>query len=223
MSTPVVMSWSGGKDSCVALHELQQSPDWRVTHLLTTITRDYDRISMHGVRTELLEAQAAALGLPVDRVEIGIGASNDSYEAAMRAAIGRARAQGIETFAFGDLFLEDIRAYREAMFAPEKMRAIFPVWGRDSRRFAEDFIAAGFRAVLVCVDPRVLDASFAGRLYDADLLADLPLGVDPCGENGEFHTFVYDGPNFAAPIDIIIGERVIRDGFAFCDLIPRKA
>ena len=218
-ATPVVMSWSGGKDSCVALHILQQSPEWRVSHLLTTITRYYDRISMHGVRTELLDAQAAALGLPVDRVEIGIGASNDSYEAAMRAAIGRARAQGIETFAFGDLFLEDIRAYREAMLAPEKMRAIFPVWGRDTRQFAEDFIATGFRAVLVYVDPRVLDASFAGRLYDADL----PPGVDPCGENGEFHTFVFDGPNFAAPIDIIIGERVIRDGFAFCDLIPAKA
>ena len=222
MTTPVVMSWSGGKESSVALHLQQQSPEWDVSHLLTTVTRDYDRISMHGVRAELLEAQAAALGLPVDRVEIGIGASNESYEAAMRAAIDRARVKGIETFAFGDLFLEDIRAYREAMLAPLGLRAIFPVWGRDTRQFAEDFIAAGFRAVLVCIDPAVLDASFAGRLYDADLLADLPPGVDPCGENGEFHTFVFDGPNFSAPIEIEIGERVIRDGFAFCDLIPPR-
>lgn len=212
------MSWSGGKDSCVALYELQKSPEWRVTALLTTVTRDYDRISMHGVRAQLLERQAAALGLPVERVEIGIGASNDSYEAAMGAALARQHAAGTETIAFGDLFLEDIRAYREAMLLPHGMRGIFPVWGRDTRAFAEDFIAAGFKAVLVCVDPRALDAAFAGRLFDADLLADLPPGVDPCGENGEFHTFVFDGPNFSNSIDVEIGERVIRDGFAFCDL-----
>ncbi|MDO7844487.1 Dph6-related ATP pyrophosphatase [Sphingomonas immobilis] len=220
MTQPVLMCWSGGKDSCVALHDLQRADEWRVTGLLTTVTRDYDRISMHGVRAELLDRQAAALGLPVERVFIDAGTDNGGYEAAMTAALDRHRAAGTRHVAFGDLFLEDIRAYREAMLQPLGLEAVFPVWGRDTRAFAEAFIAAGFRAVLVCVDLSVLDASFAGRAYDAALLADLPPGVDPCGENGEFHSFVFDGPDFAAPVAIEIGETVIRDGFAFRDLIP---
>lgn len=222
-ATPVLMCWSGGKDSCVALHELQHSEDWHVTGLLTTLNRDPDRIGMHGVRDVLLQHQADALGLTVDRVLIDAGAGNAAYEAAMAAAFERHVAQGTRTIAFGDLFLADIRAWREALVAPYGLDPIFPVWGRDTRAFLEDFIAAGFRAIVVCVDLRVLDISFAGRLIDADLLRDLPPGVDACGENGEFHSFVFDGPNFSAPVAFTIGDRTSRDGFGFCDLLPSVA
>lgn len=217
---PILMSWSGGKDSCVALHELQRSGRYKVAALLTTVTRDYGRISMHGVRRELLARQAEALGLPLHEVFIPVGASNDDYEAAVAQALACHRDRGVETVAFGDLFLADIRAYRDRMMAENRMSAVYPVWGRDTAAFARDFIEAGFKAVVVCVDPAQLDPSFAGRIIDADFLADLPPGVDPCGENGEFHTFVFDGPNFARPVDIVVGERVIRDGFCFCDLAP---
>jgi uncharacterized protein (TIGR00290 family) len=218
--TPVLMSWSGGKDSCVALRALQRSGDHEVVGLVTTVTRDYDRISMHGVRRTLLARQAQALGLPLHEVFIEASASNDDYEAAMEKTLGAQRALGVETVAFGDLYLADIRAYRDRMMADNGMRALYPVWGRDTGAFARDFIADGFRAVIVCVDLSVLDAAFAGRAIDAELLSDLPPGIDPCGENGEFHTFVFDGPNFAQPVDITVGERVIREGFCFCDLIP---
>jgi uncharacterized protein (TIGR00290 family) len=218
--TPVLMSWSGGKDSCVALYELQRSDDYEVAGLLTTVTRDYDRISMHGVRRELLAHQARSLGLPLREVFITAGATNDDYEAAMAEALVEARASGVEAVAFGDLFLADIRAYRDRMMAENAMDALYPVWGRETGGFVRDFIVAGFKAVIVCVDTAQLDAAFAGRAVDAGLLSDLPAGVDPCGENGEFHTFVYDGPNFAQPVPIAIGERVNRDGFCFCDLQP---
>jgi uncharacterized protein (TIGR00290 family) len=217
---PVVIGWSGGKDSCVALYELQRSGDYEVVGLMTTVTRDYDRISMHGVRRTLLARQAQSLGLPLHEVFIPAGASNADYEAAMAEALVEVRAQGVETMAFGDLYLEDIRAYRDRMMAENGMDAVYPVWGRDTRAFVRDFVAAGFKAVIVCIDIAQLDASFAGRVIDAELLADLPPGVDPCGENGEFHTFVHDGPNFTQPVDIVIGERVTRDGFCFCDLAP---
>jgi uncharacterized protein (TIGR00290 family) len=220
---PVLMSWSGGKDSCVALHELQRSGDYAVAGLMTTVTRDYDRISMHGVRRDLLARQAEALGLPLREVFISAGASNADYEAAMAEALGVERARGVETVAFGDLYLADIRAYRDRMMAENRMSAVYPVWGRDTRAFVGDFIAAGFKAVIVCVDLAQLDASFAGRAIDADLLSDLAPGVDPCGENGEFHTFVFDGPNFAHSVDVSIGERVTRDGFCFCDLAPASS
>jgi uncharacterized protein (TIGR00290 family) len=216
--TRVLMSWSGGKDSCVALYELQRSGLYEVTGLLTSVTRDYDRISMHGVRRDLLARQGRALGLPVHEVFIPAGASNDDYEAAMAEALAEERARGVQAVAFGDLFLEDIRAYRDRMMAQNRMAALYPVWGRDTRAFIEEFIALGFKAVIVCVDPAVLDDSFAGRAIDAELLAALPAGIDPCGENGEFHTFVFDGPNFTRPVDISIGERVTRGGFCFCDL-----
>jgi uncharacterized protein (TIGR00290 family) len=217
---PVVMGWSGGKDSCVALHAVQRSGDYEVAGLMTTVTRDYDRISMHGVRRTLLARQAQSLGPPLHEVFISAGASNADYEAAMAEALVEIRAHGVETMAFGDLYLEDIRAYRDRMMAENGMVAIYPLWGRDTRAFVRDFVAAGFKAVIVCVDTAQLDASFAGRMIDANLLADLPPSVDPCGENGEFHTFVYDGPNFARPVGITIGERVVRDGFCFCDLEP---
>jgi uncharacterized protein (TIGR00290 family) len=217
---PVLMSWSGGKDSCVALHELQRSDRYEIAALLTTVTRDYDRISMHGVRRELLARQAEALGVPLHEVFIPAGASNEDYEAAMAEALGVHRARGVDTVAFGDLFLEDIRAYRDRMMAQNQMSALYPVWARDTRAFIGDFIEAGFKAVIVCVDLAVLDSSFAGRAIDAELLSALPAGVDPCGENGEFHTFVFDGPNFSLPVDISLGERVTRGSFCFCDLAP---
>jgi uncharacterized protein (TIGR00290 family) len=218
--TPVLMSWSGGKDSCVALYELQRSGDHAVVGLLTTVTRDHARISMHGVHRRLLARQAAALGLPLFESPISAGAGNDEYEAAMADALAEHRRAGVGTVAFGDLFLADIRAYRDRLMARNGMSALYPVWGRPTDRFVRDFIDAGFKAVIVCVDPRVLDDSFAGRMIDDALLADLPPGVDPCGENGEFHTFVFDGPNFSAPVAIRPGERVTRGGFCFCDIEP---
>jgi uncharacterized protein (TIGR00290 family) len=217
---PVLMSWSGGKDSCVALHELQRSDRYEIAALLTTVTRDYDRISMHGVRRELLARQAEALGVPLHEVFIPASASNEDYEAAMVEALGVHRARGVKTVAFGDLFLEDIRAYRDRMMVQNQMSALYPVWARDTRAFIGDFIDAGFKAVIVCVDLAVLDASFAGRAIDAELLSALPTGVDPCGENGEFHTFVSAGPMLAYKIPILVGETVLRAGFAFADLVP---
>ncbi|HJP67302.1 MAG TPA: hypothetical protein VJ846_00245 [Sphingomicrobium sp.] len=212
------MAWSGGKDSCVALHALRSSPDYEVAALLTTVTRDYDRISMHGVHRSLLVLQAEALGLPLVEAFIPAEASNAIYEQAMGAAFEQVRTQGIETVAFGDLFLEDIRAYRDALMARNSMKAIYPVWGRDTRQFIRDFIAAGFKAVTCCIDLDALPETFAGRMLDERLVRDLPESVDPCGENGEFHTFVFDGPGFARPIPIRIGDRVTRGRFCYCDL-----
>jgi uncharacterized protein (TIGR00290 family) len=212
-----LVSWSGGKDSALALHALRGDPRVVVDGLLTTVTDGYDRISMHGVRTELLTAQAAAVGLPVETARIPTACSNDRYEAVMRDALGGYAARGGQAVAFGDLFLEDVRAYRERLLAPLPLAPRFPLWGLDTRALAERFVALGFRAVLVCVDPRQLDASFCGRELDAALLAELPPSCDPCGENGEFHTFVYDGPIFARPVPIEAGEVVERDGFWFAD------
>jgi uncharacterized protein (TIGR00290 family) len=188
--------------------------------LITTVTADYGRISVHGVRRELLLDQARAIGLPLVEVEIPAGCSNDVYEQRMEQALAEAPLAEARTIAFGDLFLADIRAYREERLSRVGKRAIFPLWGRDTRALAVEFIAAGFEAVLVCLDPRRLDASFAGRRFDAELLADLPPDVDPCGENGEFHTFVYAGPVFSAPIACQLGASVERDGFVFCDVTP---
>lgn len=217
---PALVGWSGGKDCCLALYETQQSGALRVEALAVTCTRDFDRVSMHGVRNALLDAQAARLGFPVERVFIAQGAGNDEYEAATLALWERGRARGVEHVLFGDLFLEDIRAYRDRLLARAGMTGVYPLWKQDTRALAERFIGLGFEAVLVCVDPRKLPASFAGRAFDRSLLADLPAGVDPCGENGEFHTFVWNGPNFAAPVDLRRGEVVLRDGFVFCDLVP---
>jgi uncharacterized protein (TIGR00290 family) len=223
MSEPIVMCWSGGKDSALALAELLRDSHYDVAALLTTVTRDYDRISMHGVRRDLLHVQADALGLALVEVEIGTGASNDEYEAAIGAALERFRSEDTDTVAFGDLFLTDIRAYRERQLAALNMHAVFPVWGRDTRALYRQFVRDGFRAVTCCVDPRQLDESFCGRELDDEFLADLPMEVDPCGENGEFHTFVFDGPIFREPIAMRRGEVVCRDGFWYCDLIPEPA
>jgi uncharacterized protein (TIGR00290 family) len=218
----VLVSWSGGKDSCFALHEIQKAPNIRVEALLTTVTRDFDRISMHGVRRALLERQAESLGLSLQQIFIARGAGNDEYEQQMGEAFVTYRDQGINVVVFGDLFLQDIRAYRERLLARFNMTGLFPVWGRDTTQFIREFIGLGFKAVIVCVDPSQLDSSFSGRLIDEDFLADLPPGVDPCGENGEFHTFVFDGPNFRKPVNFSIGEIVCRDSFWFCDLVPAE-
>lgn len=214
------MSWSGGKDSCLALYEIQRTSLYRVAALLTTVTRDYDRISMHGVRRVLLERQAAALGLPLHEVFIAKDATNQEYEAKMEEALSPYRERGIESVVFGDLFLDEIRAYREQFLAQHRMRGLYPVWGRDTTELIRGFIGLGFKAVITCVDGKVLDASFAGMMLDDDFLSALPPHVDPCGENGEFHTFVFDGPIFREPVSFSAGEKVARDFFWFCDLVP---
>jgi uncharacterized protein (TIGR00290 family) len=218
----VLVSWSGGKDSCMALREVQRTSNIRVERLLTTITRDFDRISMHGVRRILLERQAASLGIPLHQIFISKGASNEEYEAKMGEAFSGYRDRGINTIVFGDLFLEEIRAYRERLVAKHKMASLYPVWGRDTSQLIRDFIALGFKTAIVCVDPAKLDPSFVGRVIDEELLAQLPLHVDPCGENGEFHTFVFDGPIFKNPVKFSFGRIVCRGSFWFCDLLPAE-
>jgi uncharacterized protein (TIGR00290 family) len=216
----VLFCWSGGKDSAMALHELLAARDCRITALLTTVTEEYDRISMHGVRRALLERQAESLGLPLHAVLIPPQCVNAIYEERMKKALVHHYARGVRRVAFGDIFLEDLRAYREKNLAQIGMQALFPIWKRDTRELAREFVSKGFRAITVCVDPRVLDVSFAGRELDAFFFADLPSGVDPCGENGEFHTVVFDGPAFQRPIACRVGEKITRDGFCFCDLLP---
>jgi uncharacterized protein (TIGR00290 family) len=191
-----------------------------VAALLTTITRDYDRISMHGVRRVLLEQQAESLGLPLREISISKGATNDAYEASMGAAFAEYRERGIDSVVFGDLFLADIRAWRDRLLARHGMTGIYPVWGRDTTIFIREFLALGFRCAVVCVDPAKLDKRFAGRILDGQFLAELPRDVDPCGENGEFHTFVFDGPNFRRAIAFRFGDVVLRDNFWFTDLVP---
>jgi len=213
------LSWSGGKDSALALWTLRREAV-EPEALITTVTEGYDRISMHGVRRELLAGQADASGIPLVEVRIPPGCANDLYETRLNQALSSTPLSEVEAVAFGDLFLEDVRAHREAQLNANGRHSLFPLWGRDTGELAREFIAAGFQAFIVTLDPRTLDASFAGRAYDEQLLADLPASVDPCGENGEFHTFVYAGPIFTEPVACQTGEIVERDGFVFCDLIP---
>lgn len=218
---PIALSWSGGKDSALALQTLRESGDFEVRALLTTVTQDYERISIHGVRRVLLEQQARSLGVPLEIAFTTPACSNDEYESSFGAALKNCRAQGISTLAAGDLFLEDVRAYREALARRHGFKMHFPLWGRDTTQLANAFIDAGFKAILTCVDTRALGAEYSGRAFDTELLRDLPPGVDPCGENGEFHTFVWDGPGFSLPINCIRGETILRENrFAFCDLLP---
>jgi uncharacterized protein (TIGR00290 family) len=220
-----LLSWSGGKDSALALQALRADAAVRVDALVTTVTDGHDRVSVHGVRRALLERQADALGVPLRVVRIPPACTNADYEAAFGAALAAWAGEGGGVVAFGDLFLADVRAYRERLVAAHApgLATRFPLWGADTTATARRFVADGFRAVLVCVDPRQVDAALAGREYDAQLLADLPVGADPCGENGEFHTFVYDGPGFRRPVPVARGEAVMRDGFAYCDLLPAGA
>ncbi len=224
MGTKAVFAWSGGKDSALALYEARRAGAYDVERLLTTIAQDYDRVCMHGVRTVLIEQQAAALGLPLDKVYLATPESQEGYDAKMRACLADYRRRGIETAVFGDLFLEDVRQYREKNLAGVNMQAVFPLWGRDTRALAKTFIQTGFRAVITCVNLDVLPITLAGRDYDASFLADLPPGVDPCGERGEFHSFVYDGPLFRKPILFEKGCTVTRENrFAYTDLAPTAA
>jgi uncharacterized protein (TIGR00290 family) len=220
MRKPVVFSWSGGKDSAMALHVLLRDPQFEVVALLTTVTEGFDRISMHGVRRELLRRQAESIGLPLEEVRIPPQCVNSIYEARMAEAVLRFRERGVLHFAFGDIFLEDLRAYREKKLLQADMTALFPLWKIDTRELAARFLSDEFRAIAVCVDPAKLGASFAGRELDAAFFRDLPTGVDPCGENGEFHTFVFDGPIFRSPIPVQVDQVVERDSFVFCDLLP---
>jgi uncharacterized protein (TIGR00290 family) len=213
------VSWSGGKDSALALWALRRQRR-EPEALITTVTEGFDRISMHGVRRDLLARQAEALGIPLVEVVIPPVCVNEIYEARMAQAFASPPLSDVEEVVFGDLFLEDVRAYREERLAAGGKRGNFPLWGRDTFKLAREFIAAGFKANIVCLDPHVLDPSFAGRAYDEQLLAELPLEVDPCGENGEFHTFVHAGPMLAGPIACQSGDVVERDGFIFCDLMP---
>jgi len=219
---PVLFCWSGGKDSAMALHALLQDPQARVVALLTTVTEGYDRISMHGVRRELLQRQAESIGLPLHEVFIPPECVNSIYETRMEAALRTHFENGVRKAAFGDIFLEDLRAYREKNLARIGMTALFPIWKRDSAELIDSFHALGFRSIAVCVDPKVLDGSFAGRELDASFFADLPPQADRCGENGEFHTFAFDGPIFKEPIRFQLGERVERDSFVFCDLLMER-
>ncbi len=214
------MSWSSGKDSAFALHTMRARADVEIVALLTTLSEAHARVAMHGVRETLLDAQADAAGLPLVKVKIPSPCPNDVYEARMAEALIVARADGVDTVVFGDLFLEDIRAYREEKLATVGMRAEFPLWGRDTHLLAREMIASGVRATLTCVDPRKVPARFAGRAFDDALLADLPASVDPCGENGEFHSFVSACPAFARALDVEVGEIVERDGFVFADVLP---
>ncbi|HVA65603.1 MAG TPA: ATP-binding protein [Elusimicrobiota bacterium] len=217
----IVLSWSGGKDSAMAAYEILKEGRYDIAALLTTVTEDYGRISMHGVRRVLLEAQARALDLPVRQVLISKEAGNVQYEERMAAALEGFKAQGVQAVAFGDIFLEDLRAYRENNLARLGLRGIFPLWKRATGALARDFIRLGFKAVVVCADTQVLGESFAGAEINGDFLARLPDGVDPCGENGEFHSFVYNGPGWARAVPFTLGERVVRhDRFCFQDIIP---
>jgi uncharacterized protein (TIGR00290 family) len=219
----VLLAWSSGKDSAWTLHVLRQRQDVEVAGLLTTVNSVHDRVAMHAVRRALLEAQAEAAGLPVLTIPIPHPCPNDAYEAAMARALAEARERGIEGVAFGDLYLEDIRRYRERQMQGTGLELVFPLWKRPTAALAEEMLAGGLRAFLTCVDPRVLPGSFAGRAFDRRLLSELPAGVDPCGENGEFHTFAWDGPMFRAPVAVRQGEVVQREGFVFADLLPAGA
>lgn len=221
MRHKVLFTWSGGKDSAMALHEIQKTCNYEVSALLTTVTGEYDRISMHGVRRVLLEEQAASLGIPLEIVTITRNAPNEEYEKNMTAALNKFKDLGISRVAFGDIFLGDLRKYREDNLHKIGMEALFPLWEQNTTALAHSFIDAGFRAVITAVDSTVLDRSFCGREYDRQFLSDLPPGADPCGENGEFHSFVYDGPVFRKTVECTTGEIVFRDNrFYFCDLIP---
>jgi uncharacterized protein (TIGR00290 family) len=220
----VLFTWSGGKDSAMALYELEMSEGCEIAALLTTVTQDYDRISMHGVRRSLLQQQAESLRLPLEIMRISKDAANEEYDVRMANTLVRYREQGVSRVVFGDIFLEDVRRYRQDNLERVGMTGLFPLWGRDTRVLAQEFIDLGFKAVLTCVDSEFLDGKFAGRVYDRDFLSELPEGVDPCGENGEFHSFVYDGPIFRETVLHRKGKVVLRDNrFYYCDLMPVRS
>jgi uncharacterized protein (TIGR00290 family) len=219
VARPILLSWSSGKDSAWTLHALRGRDDLEVVGLVTTVNAPAERVAMHAVREGLLEQQAEATGLPLWRVPLPHPCPSGAYEAAMRSLLERARSAGIEAMAFGDLFLEDVRRYREDRMQGSGIEPLFPLFGSSTDALAREMVDAGVRAFLTCVDPAQLPRKFAGRRFDAELLRDLPDGVDPCGERGEFHTFAVEGPMFARPIPVEVGETVERDGFVFTDLL----
>jgi uncharacterized protein (TIGR00290 family) len=220
----VLFTWSGGKDSAMSLYELEKDGRYEIVSLLTSVTEDYDRISMHGVRRVLLQQQAQSLGLPLEMLYITRNSSNEEYEAKMKDKLLQYKSQGVSSVVFGDIFLEDLRKYRENNLAQVGMKGIFPIWKRDTSELAHTFIDLDFKAVITCVDSQSLDGKFAGRYFDNEFLSELPPKVDPCGENGEFHSFVYDGPIFRERIRFRRGKVVLRDNrFYFRDLIPFRA
>jgi uncharacterized protein (TIGR00290 family) len=222
MKPRALVAWSTGKDSAFALHAAREGGEVEVVGLLTTLTSGYGRVSIHGVREDVLDRQAAAIGLPCRKVWIPPACINADYELAMGEAMAAARSDGITRIVFGDLFLADVRAYRERQLEGSGIAPDFPLWGSDTAALAGRMVASGLEATLVCVDPRRLPASFAGRSFDSSLLADLPDGIDPCGENGEFHTCVTGGPMFSRPVGVVAGEVVLRDGFVFADVAPAE-
>ena len=223
MKRRILLSWSSGKDSAWALHRLRQQDQYDVAGLLTTLNAAFDRVAMHSTRRALLEAQAQAAGLPLWPVPLPWPCSNQQYEAAMRSACDAAIAAGVEAIAFGDLFLEDVRRYREDRLRGTGLQPIFPLWGRNTRELISEMLDGGLRARIVCVDPTKLSPEFAGRDLDAELLSHFPGSVDPCGENGEFHTFTHSGPMFQEPVLFEGGESVSRDGFVYADVVPLSA
>jgi uncharacterized protein (TIGR00290 family) len=218
----VIMSWSGGKDSALALYDVLKGGTCRVAALLTTVTEDYDRISMHGVRRSLLEQQAASLGISLEKVLIPKDASNEEYEANLAKALAKYSDAGVQSVVFGDIFLEDLRKYREEKLASVGMKAVFPLWKRNTAELVRALGALGFKAITTCVDTTALRKESVGRVIDEGFLAELPSFVDPCGENGEYHSFVFDGPIFSGPVRFSVGKKVLRDErFYFCDLVPK--
>jgi uncharacterized protein (TIGR00290 family) len=217
--TRVMLAWSSGKDSAWALQRLRGDPNVEIAGLFTTVNREFGRVAMHGVRRSLLEAQADSVGLPLFTIPIPHPCPNDVYEHAMAAFVEEAKGRGVTRFAFGDLFLEDVRRYREAKLAGTGIEPVFPLWNLPTRELAREMVAGGLRAVLTCVDPRQAPREWAGRRFDADFVDAVPEGVDPCGERGEFHTFVFEGPMFRRPLGVTVGQIVERDGFVFADLL----
>jgi len=219
MTIPVLFNWSSGKDSSLSLYEMLQDERYTIESLLTTITRDFKRVSMHGTREELVHRQAEAFGIPLKIIYISRNANNEEYDRKMKEALLEYREQGVFSVASGDIYLEEVRQYRVEKLASVGMDALFPVWGKDSGNLAREFIKLGFRAVVTCVDTEMLSGDFSGREFDEEFLNDLPEGADPCGENGEFHTFCYDGPIFKQPVHVTRGDIVLRnDRYMFCDI-----
>ena len=223
MKEKIIVSWSGGKDCALALYAIKKKKKYEVLSLLTTITKNYGRISMHGVRQILLERQAQSLDLPLHKIFISKNTVNEEYESQMREALSRYLMSGISSVIFGDIFLEEVKKVREDNLSKVRMKGSFPIWKKNTKKLAREFIDLGFKAIITCVDSHALDRSFVGRVFDRQFISKLPPGVDPCGENGEFHTFVYDGPIFKKQVRYRIGKVILRDNrFYYCDLVPAK-
>jgi uncharacterized protein (TIGR00290 family) len=222
MKRKTLMSWSSGKDSAWALHKLQQNPEINLVGLFCTINKTFNRVAMHAVRTELLQQQAKSIGLHLEIIEIPYPCSNEAYEETMALFVEKAKKENIEYFAFGDLFLEDVRNYRAEKLKGTEIEPIFPLWGIPTEKLSREMISSGLRSVITCIDPKQIPSDFVGKEYNESFLNDIPEGVDPCGENGEFHSFVFDGPIFREPIEISLGEVIHRDGFVFVDVSAKN-